>query len=373
MHGLNEDSISAWTDPETGILWLRDLLPKSIRIARISTYGYDASASSFYGIGAAQALQGHAHSLIASLEADRSLEGYSRRPIVFICHGLGGVLVKKALAWSSTRTSAYVSHQYDIFVSTFAILFFGTPHDRTDRSQWLALESADNLEYHEIAEGKSRTHAVSDEEDSRSLQIATDHFVPLMKQFRVFFFWEQLETEFGTQSRRIVEVFSAAPELYDTERSGIHATHSGMVKFSAANSSSYRTVLEALNRYCQEAPEIIAHRWKRAIRAIAQTRSEEAFELAGLELDIRLDHPNSRKISTAEAPRNQHFYPPQEAATDFVGREELFDALERALFTRESVDWTVNPRQQKRFIVYGMGGSGKTQFCSKFARDYRER
>lgn len=27
---------------------------------------------------------------------------------------------------------------------------------------------------------------------------------------------------------------------------------------------------------------------------------------------------------------------------------------------------------QKRYVIYGLGGSGKTEFCCKFAQDNRE-
>jgi hypothetical protein len=45
VHGLNENMIEAWTDPATSILWLRDLLPKAINVARVLTFGYNAYAS----------------------------------------------------------------------------------------------------------------------------------------------------------------------------------------------------------------------------------------------------------------------------------------------------------------------------------------
>jgi len=35
-------SFSTWTDPKSGLMWLRDFLPKDIPTARISTFGYDA-------------------------------------------------------------------------------------------------------------------------------------------------------------------------------------------------------------------------------------------------------------------------------------------------------------------------------------------
>jgi hypothetical protein len=62
--------------------------------------------------------------------------------IIFICHGLGGILVKKVLAYSSTRTSKNVEYLHSIFTSTFAILFFGTPHNATHEGNWLVLPNA---------------------------------------------------------------------------------------------------------------------------------------------------------------------------------------------------------------------------------------
>jgi protein SERAC1 len=44
--------------------------------------------------------------------------------------------VKNALAYS-TRTSSNVEHLHSIFTSTFAILFFGTPHNGTEKLNWL--------------------------------------------------------------------------------------------------------------------------------------------------------------------------------------------------------------------------------------------
>ena len=67
MHGLEEDKFEAWTDPSSRILWLRDLLPKTIQVARVLTFGYRASASAFYGNGSADRIQPNAHMLVADL------------------------------------------------------------------------------------------------------------------------------------------------------------------------------------------------------------------------------------------------------------------------------------------------------------------
>jgi hypothetical protein len=369
IHGLNEDLVGAWTDPKSRTLWLRDLLPKSIKVARVLAFGYDASASSFFGQSCAGKIQTHAHTLVASLQADRSLEGCDRRPIIFICHGLGGVLVKKALAYSASRTSSHVAHCYTIFVSTFAILFFGTPHNSIERANWLELESAQMPGSRPRVKKQSHLD-LADERDTETLRSITDHFAPIMKQFHVFFFWEEIQTTLSDRLDFIVEQSSAAPIIDNTERSGIHATHSSMVKFSRTDCSSFRTVIAALNRYCQEAPGKIARRWDQALAALAQARSNEALELVGLAFDVH-DDPNFHfNPLAAEGRVNKYFYPPQERTADFVGREEVFELLQGVLTASER---PASDIQQKRVVIYGMGGCGKTQFCSKFAKDNQER
>lgn len=360
----------AWTNPETKVSWLRDLLPKAIRVARVLTFGYNAYASSFYGSGSVDRIQQHAHTFVADIQADRSLEDCLQRPIIFICHGLGGILVKKALAYSSTRTSKHVEHLYSIFVSTFAILFFGTPHNGTDKANWLVPPHAEGSRLlARIREESQLLSAV--EKDSETLQMITDQFAPLMKQFHIFFFWEEVQSNFGDRTGFVVEESSAAPMIDNTERSGIHATHSQMVQFSRTHSSSYRTVIEALVRYCRDAPPVIARRWQQAAASLAQVRSHEALELTGTAFDVHNDNrPFYYQRKASERPRNKHFHIPQVVSSTFTGREDMSQLVERSLLARESTD---SSRQQRRFIIYGIGGSGKTQFCCKFAQDHRER
>lgn len=369
MHGLNENMTEAWTDTVTSILWLRDLLPKAINIARVLTFGYNAHASSFYGSGSADRIQQHAQTLVADLQADRSLEGCSRSPIIFICHGLGGILVKKALAYSSTRTSKNVEHLYSIFLSTFAILFFGTPHYGVDKASWLAMARAEESPL--LAETRKESQLLlAIEKDSETLQAITDQFAHLMKQFHIFFLWEELQSDLGDHREYVVEESSAAPIVDSTERSGIHANHSQMVRFADPHSSSYRTVLEALVRYCGKAPPIIARRWQHADQFLTESRSQEAIELMGTAFDVhKNDVPFQYQRQPSERLRNRHFDIPQGVSSIFTGREDVSQRVEDSFFASN----VYSSRQQRRYIVHGIGGSGKTQFCCKFAQDHRER
>lgn len=362
--------LDAWTDPETHILWLRDLLPATLGIARVLTFGYNASATSFYGARSADRIQQHAQTLVADLQADRSLEGCSKRPIIFVCHGLGGIVVKKALAYSSTRTSKNVEHLYSVFVSTYAILFFGTPHHGTDRSSWLPIAQCESSSTLDPSRSDSQLLSTL-ETNSETLQAITDQFSSLMKQFHIFFFWEERKSYLHGQGAYVVDECSAAPIIDDTERAGIDADHMQMVRFSNDQTSCYRTVVEALGRYSRSAPPLISRRWQQAAKTLAQARSDEAFELAGTAFDIHHNNrpfPYERKPS--ERPRNKYFSIPQVVSSIFTGREDILQAVEDTLLAPKDLDFS---RQQRRYIIYGVGGSGKTQFCSKFAQDNRER
>lgn len=370
VHGLDENMTEAWTDPATRILWLRDLMPEALNVARVLTFGYNANAISFYGVRSADRIQQHAQTLVADLQADRSLEGCSKRPLIFICHGLGGILVKKALAYSSTRTSKNVEHLYSIFVSTYAILFFGTPHQGTEKGSWPS--TAQRKTSLSLAPLKTDSQLLTmTEKDSETLQAITDQFSSLIKHFHIFFFWEEIESEMVGRKGYVVEETSAAPIIDNTERAGIDANHAQLVQFSSSNTSSYRTVIEALVRYCRHAPPVISRRWQQAVETLKQAWSNEAFELAGTAFDIHNENrPFQYQRKLSESPRNKYFYVPQVVSSIFTGRADISQLVEETLLAPENIDCS---RQQRRFIIHGIGGSGKTQFCSKFAQDHRER
>jgi hypothetical protein len=369
---LNETSEDAWIHQTTKINWLQELLPRHLQAARISTYSYDASASSFCTNGGAEAIQRSAQTLVADLQADRGLGLVTKRPIIFICHGLGGVLVKKALIHSASQTSKHVVHLYDIFMSTYAILFFGTPHDKTDHKKWLRLEMLSTRRRDSDHQGQIKFPSLL-ADDAGFVQAISDQFTPIMKQFHIFCFWEIKPTNISGRLEFVVPESSAAPPLPDIEKAGIPATHSEMIKFSGADSPSYRTVLEAMVRHYTNAPTIVSRRWEQASKAIRQLRLNEASELSGLIFDVHLDRPIRQQTLLLPTSYNHYFDTPRATTTDFIGREELLNSLKIAFFPGVGTDTNPSSRSRRSFVVYGMGGAGKTEFCSKFAQDNKEK
>ena len=62
-----------------------------------------------------------------------------------------------------------------------------------------------------------------------------------------------------------------------------------------------------------------------------------------------------------------HYTIPHAANPYFTGRNEIQQQLsDYLIFSRKD-------RVQQRFLLYGMGGSGKTQICLKFAQEFKQK
>jgi len=108
-----------------GTYWPLDLVVKDFESVRVLTYGYDSHPSHFYtGRTTNMTISQHAQQL---LQAVTNVRGECRgRPIIFVAHSLGGILVKDAIV----RSLKYGDKQplRDLGHSCPATIFFGTPH-----------------------------------------------------------------------------------------------------------------------------------------------------------------------------------------------------------------------------------------------------
>lgn len=190
-----------------------------------------------------------------------------------------------------------MSHELDIFTSTYGIMFFGTPHKGSSKASLLASlkKIAAILAPSPIKVSKSDL-VLALEEESETLQNITDFFVPMMKNFAIFFFWEQHKTDLKLLGKDfIVPCESAAPLYDDTERAGIAADHSGLVKFNDPSSPGFRLVMEALMRYCEDARDAITQRRWLARHTLDQERGTEIMEI------LRHLHPPGSGWHTASS------------------------------------------------------------------------
>ena len=207
------------------------------------------------------------------------------------------------------------------------------------------------------------------------IQSIADQFSPLIKQYHIFLIWEQLPSEFDHNSGYVVSQQSAAPSWDNTERSGLRSDHSHLCKFESERDEGFRLILEALQRYSRLAPALIAARWIKADQFLYTQRSLEASELVGYDVHKQNQpyiYTNTPKTPQGEFEglRNHYFHVPHTVSEDYIGQGLVYFELHQKLLRSGS---SQSPPRRRIFVIYGLGGSGKTQLCLKFVQENRDR
>ena len=118
------------SEQQRTVYWPQELIPITLPNARVLTYGYDTHIRHTLGPpGSANTVYDIAWNFLVALEAVRRAK--PSRPILFIAHSLGGIVVKEMLRRSSDDYQKH-THLQHVFLSTIGVIFFGTPHHRAD-------------------------------------------------------------------------------------------------------------------------------------------------------------------------------------------------------------------------------------------------
>ncbi|MES0114294.1 MULTISPECIES: AAA-like domain-containing protein [unclassified Mesorhizobium] len=127
VHGLGGDAHDTWQrngQPNTfWPAWLGQDFPD----LDVWTFAYDASPTTWFGY--AMELPDRAGNMLAALDAER-LEG---TPLVFVCHSLGGLLIKQLLRASFDRPGQRVGQ---FLHRTQGVAFLATPNSGSDVASW---------------------------------------------------------------------------------------------------------------------------------------------------------------------------------------------------------------------------------------------
>jgi len=266
IHGLNGHRDKTWT-AANGVNWLCDLLPADIPNARVFCWGYDANTHG--DRVSCQYLYDHARQLVSDLCLERRLTKTTQRPIVFVAHSLGGIIVKSALIHSdAARKGALVEHR-SIKTSTYGIMFMGTPHQGGNGVQ-LGKLLVNVASVFVAADDRLMKHL---EQNSEWLQQQLGQYNPISSEFVTKFVYEEYKTPtvLGYSIMVVLKASAVVPGAADAEPIVIHADHINMAKFASKEDSGYRTVSGHLRIMTESAGEAIALRWAEEGRVDAGT------------------------------------------------------------------------------------------------------
>jgi hypothetical protein len=202
------------------------------------------------------------------------------RPIVFVCHSLGGLVVKRALITCRNMTSEKTEHLRSVFVSTYGILFLGTPHNGSEAAKWgLLLQNICSVVLPKRVLDTSSQLIEGLKTNNENLQSINRLFTEIVGRFHIFFFHETRPMDMHGVRLLIVDEASAAPNYEGVERMGIEADHSGICKFEDENAPGYEAVVEAILRYSRDAPQTIRGRWVEEQRKRQVELQAKAYEI----------------------------------------------------------------------------------------------
>ena len=177
-----------------------------------------------------------------------------RKSIAYLCDT---AQVKRALVDSSRE------HMHPIFISTYGILFLGTPHIRSGTAEYIhRLElicAAAEPENVPLDQKNLRAYL---DLDFLGLQKTDQQFTQLINRYRTYFFHETRLTNLHGVMRFIVNEKSASPDIKDVERAGIYQDHSHMCKFENEYSPGFDLIADGIQRYSNDAPVCISRSWE---------------------------------------------------------------------------------------------------------------
>ncbi|CAI4212535.1 unnamed protein product [Parascedosporium putredinis] len=226
VHGLNGHPERTWT-AKSGTHWLRTLLPEDIP---------------------------NAPKAINSIQ----------RPIIFVAHSLGGIVVKSALIHSDAARRGALEEHRSVKLSTYGILFMGTPHQGGNAVQ-LGKLVVNIASIFVNADDHLLKHL---ERESEWLQQQLGQYGPISGDFLTKFAYEEYKTPTILGKSIMVVPFASAvvPGQADAEPIAIHTSHTDMVRYDSKSDRNYRKVSGELRIMMMGALEAIQQRWEKEAR-----------------------------------------------------------------------------------------------------------
>ncbi|KAK4446133.1 hypothetical protein QBC34DRAFT_412015 [Podospora aff. communis PSN243] len=170
-----------------------------------------------------------------------------------------------------------------------------------------------------------------------------------------------------------------------------------MVKFGSHTAPGYRLVHATLKKYVEAAPGEIANRWKQDLEIIRRGREHEAENLlrpGRATSTPPTARPSVREPSSARPPSQEAMgsteslespdgesecpsTPPSVNVHYLVGpRSEYFVGRQKQMVSLSENFGAVKSRASRKpkiFVIYGLPGSGKSQFCLRYLEENRHR
>ncbi|KAF7517988.1 hypothetical protein G7054_g13615 [Neopestalotiopsis clavispora] len=257
--GLGAHPSDSWSSTTTKWNWMEseDGICATFPKARILLYMYESAWQGQLKVN--QFMDNISKTLLVALRAKR--EKCKQRPIVFIGHSMGGLVIAKAI----TILNAQPELCPVMFEAISAAVFFGTPFAGAPAAAWASMYA-----YWAEKSNKATTSEVLDmlKPGDGALRELKDEFRRVAAKTRykieLLCFWEEQHTDFAKMAhlpglfgltRRMIpkdvsEFVSQASATFegDVDKYGLASNHRDLVKFDSAKDSRWNIVENLLKK-----------------------------------------------------------------------------------------------------------------------------
>ncbi|UKZ61236.1 uncharacterized protein TrAtP1_002504 [Trichoderma atroviride] len=335
--GLDGHAYGSWRGKgNLGRMWLRHFLSRDLPYCRTMTYGYNSKLST----RGTDTIMDYSRGLMEALRKIRDTKELRQRPLFFIAHSFGGIILAHCLVKAVQTNEDDDPTIATLHKATYGMLLFGIPHKGllvNDIEKMLA--GQDNHPRSALLQ------QIGGKSDLLENQLAD--FKNLVRDRKIVSFYEtgqtrQLRFDSGSQRWERTGDFitkldkdSALLQLPDVmeDKIPLNADHSMMVKFSNRSEEGYTSALRKLRQFEEEASKVVKARFSRI-----------------------------QQISTVK------YLVPYTSNPNFVGRSEILEELKDQLVHTQQACRT----SQARASLYGLGGTGKTQIALRYAFQLQE-
>ncbi|KAF3942484.1 hypothetical protein ABW19_dt0203779 [Dactylella cylindrospora] len=366
VHGVGADPKSTWVrfhqsgSPaagtrsygfSAGVMWLESLLPKHIPDARILLFNYKSN----YWINAPKwDLRSLGSDLIRAISDEEERRREPDRPIVFVAHSLGGLIIEEAMLFADSDKK--FKHLTEIIKG---IIFLGSPLRGSNTVDWpIILANCARFVGIDSHDGLLRATA---ENSEKSTSLA-ENFLQLARrrEMKVICFYELLETSLikskwlavivwllqfirlqwlvlAWNKALVVPKHSACLDVDRKYKIPLNADHSGLNKFRDADDENFRKIKNEIKRLVESEQELLTKEQQKSLEQLQRYRADRAS------FGAYSSEPTPECLPGT--------------------RVDIIDRIKR---------WVESPESKQIFWVYGMAGTGKSTISRTVARYYMD-
>ncbi|KAK4679477.1 hypothetical protein QC764_0035160 [Podospora pseudoanserina] len=292
VHGIGAHPYNTWRHKITKTNWLDDktMLPADLPKSRILFFGYQ---SAWYGPNAVRQTVNTAADQLLNALMGRLRENCPERPIIFVAHCFGGLIVQRAFHIAHSHRSNFPG----LIDAITGLIFLGTPHSGVDGNSSLSTQGDI---YRAIVAAQVKTHFETLEtmtHNNQMLHGIVQDFNQVLKnevkvQPHIYSFFEMYASSvgkiagMGNMPQEFVVTQSSAT-VYGHGSTGLNANHFNMNTFEDNQDANYDAVCQQIVRMVKLARENQEKR-KQEDSRFSQSHSHLPH-LAKLPIPIRKD------------------------------------------------------------------------------------